>query len=111
VDAVRHWKSIGAIMQVDATTLLSAQARGQRARQLVGEGLADILAGDNHGDDRTVATGARFLKVQDGAEQVELLVVQNPSAILNDLTVSPVPPLRIRQSWMRRIKEFLEGGR
>ena len=111
VDAVRHWKSIGAKMQVDATTLLTPQARGQRARQLVGEGLADILAGDNHGDDRTVATGARFLRAQDGAEQVHLLVVENPAAILADRPVAPVPPLRIRQSWMRRIKEFLEGGR
>ena len=110
-EAVRHWKSMGALMQVDATTLLTAQARGQRARQLVSDGLADILAGDNHGDDRTIATGARFLNAQDGAEQVELLVVQNPAAILADRSLLPVPPLRIRQSWMRRIKEFLEGGR
>jgi protein-tyrosine phosphatase len=111
VDSVRHWRTLGSKMQVDATTLLASQARGQRARQLVGEGLADILAGDNHGDDRTVATGARFLKAQDGAEQVDLLVVRNPSAILEDQDLLPVPPLRIRQSWMRRIKEFLEGGR
>ena len=66
-----HW---GPRSQVDATTLLTPQARGQRARQLVAEGLADILAGDNHGDERTVATGARFLRAQDGADQVELLV-------------------------------------
>ena len=111
VPAVRHWKSLGARMQVDATTLLTSQARGQRARQLVAEGLADILAGDNHGDDRSVATGARFLRAQDGNEQVELLAVENPRAILADRPLSPVPPLRIRQSWMRRIKEFLEGGR
>jgi len=98
-------------MQVDATTLLASQARGQRARQLVAEGLADILAGDNHGDDRTVASGARFLQAQDGAEQVELLVVKNPGAILQDAPTSPVPPLRLRESWMRRIKQFLEGGK
>jgi protein-tyrosine phosphatase len=110
-DAVRHWRSVGSKMQVDATTLLAPQARGQRARQLVGEGLADILAGDNHGDDRTVTAGARFLTAQEGAEQVELLLVRNPSAILEDKTLSPVPPIRIRQSWMHRIKEFLEGGR
>jgi protein-tyrosine phosphatase len=109
-EAVRHWKAIGAKMQVDATTLLMSQARGQRARRLVSDGLADILAGDNHGDERTVATGARFLKAQDGAEQIELLLVQNPASILADRSLSPVPPLRIRQSWMRRIKEFLEGG-
>lgn len=110
-DAVRHWRAIGAKMQVDATTLLTGQARGQRARQLVSEGLADILAGDNHGDDRSVATGAHFLRAQDGAEQVDLLVVRNPAAILADQPLTPVPALRIRQSWMRRIKEFLEGGR
>jgi tyrosine-protein phosphatase YwqE len=98
-------------MQIDATTLLASQARGQRARQLVAEGLADILAGDNHGDDRTVATGARFLKAQDGAEQVDLLVVRNPTAILADEELTAVPPLRIRESWMRRIKQFLEGGK
>lgn len=111
VEAVRRWRAIGAKTQIDATTLLAAQARGQRARQLVSEGLADILAGDNHGDDRTVATGARFLEAQDGAEQVDLLVVQNPSAILADGAVTPVAPLRIRESWMRRIKHFLEGGK
>jgi protein-tyrosine phosphatase len=111
VPSVRHWRSLGAKMQVDATTLLTAQARGQRARQLVAEGLADILAGDNHGDERSVAVGARFLRAQDGAEQVELLAVENPRAILDDRPLASVPPLRIRQSWMRRIKEFLEGGR
>ena len=111
VDAVRHWRSFGAKMKVDATTLLTPQARGQRARQLVAEGLADILAGDNHGDDRTIATGARFLRAQDGAEQVELLAVRNPGAILSDQAVSAVPPLRIRQSWMHRIREFLEGSK
>ena len=111
VDAVRHWRSLGSKTQVDATTLLTSQARGQRARQLVSEGLADILAGDNHGDDRTVATGARFLRAQDGFDQVDLLVRRNPAAVLADGEMSPVPPLRIRQSWMSRIKQFLEGGK
>ncbi len=46
-------ETLGAKMQVDATTLLTPQARGQRARAAGGEGLADILAGDNHGDERT----------------------------------------------------------
>ncbi len=110
VDAVRHWRGLGAKTQVDATTLLAAQARGQRARQLVSEGLADILGGDNHGDARTVATGARFLRAQNGYDQVDLLVRRNPAAILVDGDLTPVPPLRIRQSWMSRIKQFLEGS-
>ncbi len=110
VDAVRYWRSLGCKAQVDATTLLAPQARGQRARLLVSEGLADILAGDNHGDDRTVATGARFLRAQNGFDQVDLLVRRNPAAILSDGELSPVPPLRLRQSWMSRIKQFLEGS-
>ena len=111
VEAVRRWRGLGAKTQVDATTLLTSQARGQRARQLVSEGLADILAGDNHGDDRTVATGARFLRAQDGFDQVDLLVRRNPAAVLEDGEMSPVPPLRLRQSWMSRIKQFLEGSK
>ncbi len=110
VETVRQWRSLGAKTQVDATTLLASQARGQRARQLVSEGLADILAGDNHGDARTVATGARFLRAQDGFDQVDLLVRRNPAAILADGELTAVPPLRIRQSWMSRIKQFLEGS-
>ena len=110
VEAVRHWRGLGARTQIDATTLLMSQARGQRARSLVSEGLGDILAGDNHGDGRTVATGARFLRAQDGYDQVDLLVRRNPAAILADGELSPVPPLRIRQSWMTRIKRFLEGS-
>jgi protein-tyrosine phosphatase len=111
VEAVRRWRRLGAKTQVDATTLLTSQARGQRARQLVSEGLADILAGDNHGDDRTVATGARFLRAQEGFDQVDLLVRRNPAAVLEDGEMSPVPPLRLRQSWMSRIKQFLEGSK
>jgi protein-tyrosine phosphatase len=110
VEAVRHWRSLGARTQIDSTTLLATQARGQRARLLVAEGLGDILAGDNHGDGRTVATGARFLRAQDGFDQVDLLARRNPAAILADGELTPVPPLRIRQSWMTRIKQFLEGS-
>jgi protein-tyrosine phosphatase len=109
-DAVARWREIGARMQVDATTLLSPQSRGQRARALVSAGLADILAADNHGDDRTIATGRKFLEAQDGAEQAELLTTVNPRAILDDVPLLPVPPLEIRRTWMQRIRQLLEGG-
>jgi tyrosine-protein phosphatase YwqE len=109
--AVRRWREAGARMQVDATTLLSSQARGQRARALLSAGLADILAADNHGDDRSIATGRRFLEAQDGGEQAELLTVRNPRAILADEPLIPVPPIEIRRTWMQRIRHLLEGGR
>ena len=109
VEAVAFWRTLGTRMQVDATTLHSPQARGQRARQLVAAGLADILAGDNHGDDRTIAAGADFLRAQEGLEQAELLTVYNPGAILRDEPLVEVPPLVIRRTWMQRIRHMLGG--
>jgi protein-tyrosine phosphatase len=111
VDAVSYWRGLGSRMQVDATTLHSPQARGQRARQLVAAGLADILAGDNHGADRSIAGGADFLRAQDGDEQAELLTVRNPGAILRDEPLVEVPPLLIRRTWMQRIRHLLGGER
>ena len=109
VETVAYWRGLGARMQVDATTLHSPQARGQRARQLVAAGLADILAGDNHGDERTVAGGADFLLAQEGQEQAELLTVLNPGAILQDQPLIDVPPLLIRRTWMQRLRQLLGG--
>jgi len=109
-EAVTRWREIGAKMQVDATTLLSPQSRGQRARALVSAGLADILAADNHGDDRSIGTGRLFLESQDGAEQGDLLTRVNPRAILDDGTLLQVPPVEIRRSWFQKIRHLLEGG-
>lgn len=109
VEAVAFWRSLGARMQVDATTLHSPQARGQRARQLVAAGLADILAGDNHGDERSIAGGADFLHALDGDAQAELLTVRNPGAILQDEPLTDVPPLVIRRTWMQRLRHLLGG--
>jgi protein-tyrosine phosphatase len=109
-EAVSRWREIGARMQVDATTLLSTQSRGQRARALVAAGLADILAADNHGDERMIGTGRKFLEAQDGSDQAELLTVVNPRAILHDEPLTPVRPVEIRRSWMQRIRALLEGG-
>lgn len=109
-EAVAHWRDIGARMQVDATTLLSPQSRGQRARALVAAGLGDILAADNHGDERSIGTGRQFLESQDGAEQADLLTRVNPRAILDDAPLTPVPPVELRRSWMQKIRQLLEGG-
>ena len=111
VEAVAFWRSLGARMQVDATTLHSPQTRGQRARQLVAAGLADILAGDNHGDERTIAAGADFLRALDGHAQAALLTVANPGAILRGEPLADVPPLVIKRTWMQRLRQLLGGER
>ena len=63
----------------------------------------------NHGDDRLIGTGRKFLEAQDGAQQAELLTVINPRAILADQPLVAVPPVEIRRTWMQRIRQLLEG--
>jgi protein-tyrosine phosphatase len=110
VQAAWRWKETGAKLQVDATTLLSPQSRGERARQLVAAGLADIMAADNHGDTRTVPAGAAALREHRGELQAELLSTTNPAAILADEPLEPVPPLVFRTSWLERVRRIFERG-
>lgn len=105
--AVAHWKSLGALIQVDANTLLSGRSRGQRARDILTHGLADIIAADNHGDERTIAGGYRFLCEAGGAFQAGLLAVKNPGLILADSPVEPVPSLAIKTGFMDKLKQLL----
>jgi protein-tyrosine phosphatase len=107
--AVRRWREVGARMQIDAGTLSAHSNRGDRARQLVADGLADIIAGDNHGDSRSVFAGVTMLEEHGGEVQAELLGTTNPAAILEDGELQPVPPLPLKQSWLRRLRRLFEG--
>jgi len=102
------WKGAGALLQVDANTLFMPRSRGERARQLVSAGLADILAADNHGDDRTVSAPFVSLCEQGGETQADLLLVRNPTAILADRLTEDVPPLPLRTSFLDRLKHLLD---
>ncbi len=105
-ESVKRWRALGGVMQVDATTLLSPRRRGERARRLVTEGLADILAADNHGDERLLETGRAMLCEHGGTEQAELLTVRNPAAILADGLVDSVPPIALRVSVLERLRRL-----
>lgn len=103
VHNVRVWREMGAVMQVDATTLTASSRRGDRARDLVRAGLADILAADNHGDQRSIANGLEWLTENEGADQAVLLLETNPRAILEDRPLYEVDPLPARDSFWGRI--------
>lgn len=110
VEAAEAWRNAGAVLQVDATTLTLPRSRGDRARDLVRAGLADILAADNHGDTRCVATALDWLAEHDGAEQAEILLDANPRAILEDRALYEVDPLPMRQGlWTRMRRLFGEA--
>ncbi len=109
VEAARAWRETGAVLQVDATTLTLPRSRGDRARALVGAGLADILAGDNHGDGRCVATALDWLNEHDGADQALTLLETNPRAILEDSALYEVDPLPLRTSLWGRVRQLFEA--
>lgn len=110
-EVVRRWKAAtGALMQVDATTIVTPRTRGDRARALLAQGLADLLAADNHGDDRTLATAHEAL-AERGRAQAGLLLVENPAAILADGPTEGVPPVRLRESLLDRLKILLDPER
>ena len=107
VDTVRAWRDLGTVIQVDATTMTLPRRRGERARDLVIAGLADILAADNHGDERNVATALDWLADQDAAEQATLLLETNPRAILDDLSTYEVDPMPMKKSIWRSVRRLL----
>jgi protein-tyrosine phosphatase len=106
----RRWQEAGAVLQLDATTLLMESRRAERARALLQAGCAGIVASDNHGDRRTVFAAVEWLERHGGARQAQLLAVENPAAILADAPVAPVPALRLRLSLFTRFKDILVGG-
>lgn len=108
VETVRAWRDLGTVIQVDATTMTLPRSRGDRARDLVHAGLADILAADNHGDDRSVATALDWLGEHNGADQATLLLETNPRAMLDDLTIYAVDPLPMKKSVWRLVRRLLE---
>ena len=109
-EVVRRWKANGALMQLDGPTLLSPRPRGARARELLEAGLGDVIAADNHGDDRSLATVAEAMQVQGGTAHAEQLLVENPRAIVEDREVEPVPGFSWRVSIADRIRALLGGG-
>ena len=105
-----RWRAAGAVLQVDATTLLGESRRAGRARALLQAGCASIVASDNHGDGRSVAAAVDWLSSHGGAAQAQLLAVDNPASILADRPLAGVPPLRVRRSLYTQFKQFLVGG-
>ena len=107
IEAVRVWRELGSVIQVDATTMTLPRGRGDRARDLVIAGLADILASDNHGDVRSLANARRWLVEHHGTEQAELLLVTNPRAVLDDISLFEVDPVPMKPSLWRSMRRVL----
>ncbi len=109
---VREWREAGARMQVDARALTRPTTRGHRARQLVTQGLADVIAADNHGDGRSLLSAVEFLRRRAGGpgvveEALRLLAHLNPLAVTQDWALAEVPGVVVVERWTERVRRFL----
>ena len=104
LDMVRTWREAGVVIQGDAMVLLSSGAMTLLSRAMLEEGLFDILASDNHGDRRTLATVRLWLREFEADAQGELLTVENPRRILAGEAPVPVPPLRRERTVWQRLR-------
>lgn len=101
---VAGWRSDGAWIQVNASTaLFEADDRGNRARALLGFGLADLLAADNHGDGRSLGAAYDALAAAGYEAEAAQLCSAGPHALLTDGVRPNAPhvalkaPVRVRQ--------------
>ena len=105
--AVARWRELGALMQVDATTLLQPSRRGDRARQLLAYGLGDLAASDNHGDDRSIATLRDALVAEGAGDAADILTRVNPGNVLQGTRLSDLPPFALKLSIANRLRRLL----
>ena len=91
---VREWRALGVVIQTDAAVPMGRGVPAELARTMLAEGLIDILASDNHGDRRSLASARDWLLERGGEEQVVLLTHRNADLVLGDEDPIPVPPLR-----------------
>ena len=105
---VQSWRALGVAIQLDANTVFMPTGRGVRARALLAEGLADVLAADNHGDSRSLAEPFAKLVACGGAAAAEYLMNRNPGAIVADQALEPVPPIEVKLTLFKRIKSWVD---
>ena len=106
VDAVREWKQVGAVIQMDAVTLFGRSAISELARALVHEGLVDCMASDNHADRRSLGAARTWLTEVAGPAHAERLTSENPGRVLRDEPMLPVEPLARRRGMAERLREL-----
>lgn len=112
MDQVIEWRSVGAVIQMDAVMLFGRSPMCRFARRLLEAGLVDCIASDNHGDARSLASARRWLTEIGAVEQAELLTHTNARRLLDGQPMLPVSPTpRVDGGMLGRLRELLTGRR
>jgi protein-tyrosine phosphatase len=107
IELVREWRQAGAVVQTDTAYLLGDGDKATLARGMLSEGLIDMLASDNHGDQRTLSAAEKWLVEIGATEAATLLTTTNPGRLLKDLAPVPVPPVRPDTGMFSRLRELI----
>lgn len=111
LELVQQWRELGAVMQTDATILVSGGTMCEFAKTLLARGLTDLLASDNHGDRRTLRTARWWLTEIGAPEQAMVLTETNPQRLLHDQEMLPVPAVRFEQGVVDRLRAWWRDRR
>ncbi len=106
---VYRWRQAGAVIQMDTAGLVGKGRIAKISRQLLELGLVDLLASDNHGDTRTLATARDWLFEVSTPEHAVLLTRTNARRLLDGATMLPVPPLPAETGVFARFRELFLG--
>ena len=106
-ERVTEWRRVGAVIQVDTAALTGHARTRNMALDFLGRGLVDVLASDNHGDARSLATGRDWLLAAGAADQAELLTRTNAARGLANEPPLPVPPLAPNHGVLSRLRRLL----
>lgn len=108
-ERVKEWRRVGAVIQVDSAALHGHGLTQRLAIELLERGLVDVIASDNHGDSRSLASARDWLTEIGAAEQATLLTETNASRVLANEQPLPVPPVEIRRSVLARLRSLFGG--
>ena len=106
-EMIATWRELGAVIQCDAMALLGGGPMTDFAREMLSAGQVDILASDNHGDRRSLATAVLWLSEIGAAEQATLLTADNPQLLLIDRPLRAVPPVSFNRGVFERLRELI----
>jgi protein-tyrosine phosphatase len=77
---------------------------------MLAAGQVDVVASDNHGDRRSLATAVLWL-AENGAElQSGILTSENPALLLAEEPMRPVPPVSFQRGVLDRLRELIFGS-
>ena len=108
---VHGWRQAGAVIQMDTAGLMAKGRIAKMSRQLLELGLVDLLASDNHGDTRSLATARDWLLEVSTPEHAEVLTRTNARRLLDGEPLAAVPPLPPTMGIFSRFRELFLGRR